>query len=115
MKRAKNFKIQKESFEDMQKARRFNPCLEITFCDRSGLHTHKIGAGYQDEIHVYRYGDQNFVLSKNNRLGYIGLEVFSGSEKKGELFLESHEVGYILKRYDLAPFTIIKRLRDYLI
>ena len=115
MKRAKKFKIQKESFEDMQKGQRFYPCLEIIFRDLSGQHTHKISAGYQDEIHVYQDNGQIYVLSKNDRLGYVGLEVFIGSEKSGELFLESHEVGQVLKHCDFAPFTIIKRLRDYII
>ncbi len=31
MKRVKNFNIAKESFEDMCKSRRFNPCLESVF------------------------------------------------------------------------------------
>ena len=115
MKRAKSFTIRKESFEDMQKERRFNPCLEITFNDPSGCHTHKISAGYQDDIHVYQENGHFYVLCKNDRLRYVGLEVFSGSQRTGELFLESHEVDQILKHCDFAPFTLIKRLKDYII
>jgi hypothetical protein len=54
MRRAKNFTITKESLKDQVKGRRFNPCLEITFRDRAGLHRHKISAGYSDELHVFK-------------------------------------------------------------
>ena len=113
MKRVKNFIIAKESFEDMCEARRFNPCLEITFRDRRGQHTHKISAGYDDEIHVYREHGETFILTQNQRLGYVGLEVFNGAESVGEIFLQGDNVIETLGRDDLAPFTIIRRLKDY--
>ncbi len=113
MRRFKGFSIQKESFSDMHTAGRFNPCLEIVFRDRIGLHVHKIAAGYSDDIHVYRENGRIFVLSKNDRLGYIGLEVFGSRETTGEVFVESHDVESHVGRYDLAPFTIIRRLEDY--
>jgi len=109
-----NYNISKESFGDMCKAKRFNPCLEITFRDRTGKHTHKLSAGYSDIIHVYREHEETFVLSENSGLGYVGLEVFNGSEKAGDIFLESHQVKEILCRDDLAPFTAIRRLGEYI-
>ena len=114
MRKVNNYMIGKETFNDMLNAGRFNPCLEITFRDRSGKHTHKMSAGYSDEIHVYRNHRETFVLSQNRRLGYIGLEVFTGDEHIGEIFLEDHQVKETLGKDDLAPFTIIRRLREFL-
>lgn len=112
MRRISNYRIAKESMEDMIAAGRFNPCLEITFADRSGRHTHKIGAGNSDVIHVYRNAARTFVLSVNDRLGYVGLEAFDGAEKAGDVFLQGDQVIESLGRDDLAPFTIIRRLMD---
>jgi len=114
MRKITNYTISKEPIEDMIEARRFNPCLQIAFQDKSGVHTHKLGAGYEDDIHVYREHGETFVLTRNCRLGYVGLEVFNGNEAVGDIFLQGDEVTEILGREDLAPFTIIRRLRDYL-
>ena len=56
------------------------PCLEIVFRDWRENHTHKISAGHSDVIHVYREGNETFVLSVNEPLGYAGLEVFDGDD-----------------------------------
>jgi len=114
MRKVTNYTISKESLKDMCEAQRFNPCLEITFKDRSGKHTHKLSAGYSDIIYVYREHGETFVLSENSGLSYFGLEVFNGSEKAGHIFLESHQVEEILCRDDLAPFTVIRRLGEYI-
>ncbi len=99
----------------MIKAKRFNPCLEITFRDRSGRHTHKLSAGYDDDLDVYREGAATYILSTNSKLGYIGLEVFAGADKTGEIFVEEYQVKEILGSEDLAPFNAIKRLREDII
>ena len=65
MRKIHNFSISKESTDEMIKAGRFNPCLEITFRDRSGKHTHKLSAGYGDYRDVYREGPETYVLSSN--------------------------------------------------
>jgi len=109
-----NYIIAKESFEDMCKAKRFNPCLEITFRDRTCEHTHKLSAGDSDDITVYHEHGETFVLSQNSGLGYIGLEVFKAEEQTGDIFLEEHQVIEVLGGYDLAPCTIIKQLKDYI-
>ena len=114
MRRINNYSITKESFWDMLHEKRFNPCIEITFRDRSGKHTHKLSAGYGDELDIYRDGLETFILSTNSRLGYVGLEVFEGDEKIGSIFLESHQIKEVLGREDLAPFNAIKRLREHL-
>ena len=113
MRKVHNYKIKKESIQEMHKARRWNPCLEITFRDKTGIHIHKLRAGYQDDIHVYRANGTTFVLTTNPYLGYVGLEVFKGSEQAGDLFLEYHNLIEVLGRCDLAPFTMIRRLREY--
>jgi len=113
MRKVINYSISKEPIEDMIEGRRFHPCLQISFHDRQGVHTHKLGTGYQDDIHVYRDHRETFVLTQNCRLGYVGLEVFNGNETVGDIFLQGDEVTEILGREDLAPFTIIRRLREY--
>jgi len=113
MRKVNNYTIQKESFEDMNNAGRWNPCLEITFRDKAGIHTHKLSAGYQDDIHIYREHGITFILTSNPYLGYVGLEVFNGNKQAGDLFLEYHNLIEVLGRCDLAPFTMIRRLREY--
>jgi len=114
MRRIHTYKVAKEPVEDMVKANRFNPCLEFTFRDKKGQHIHKISTGYGDTIHVYRHDLETYVLSLNPRLDYAGLEVIEGSERSGNIFLEGNQLKEILGKVDLAPFTIIKRLRQYI-
>ena len=114
MTRVKNYSITKESTDEMIAAGRFNPSLEIIFRDRLGQHTHKLSAGYGDDIHVYREAGRTFVLSVNNRLGYIGMEAFEGSQPAGDIFLQGDQVIEILGRNNLAPFTIIRRLMEFI-
>ena len=114
MRKINNYSINKESTEDMINAGRFNLCLVIIFRDRSGKHTHILSAGYSDDINVYRDDLDTFILSRNSRLGYVGLEVFEGADKVGEFFLESHQVKEVLGREDLAPFNAIKQLLEHI-
>ena len=114
MRKITNYDIAKESFEDMCIAQRFNPCLEITFRDKIGTHTHKLGAGYRDDIYVYRENGQTFILTNNPYLGYVGLEVFNGGEQTGDLFMEYYQLIDVFGKCDMAPFTLIRRLREHL-
>jgi hypothetical protein len=114
MQRVKNYSITKESTDEMIAAGRFNPSLEIVFRDRCGIHRHRLSAGYGDDIHIYREAGLTCVLSINNRIGYIGLEAFDGSQPFGDIFLQGDQVFEILKRNDLSPFTIIRRLMMYI-
>jgi hypothetical protein len=114
VRKVKKYKVSKESFEDMCKAKRFNPCLEITFRDKKGIHHHKLSAGYDDDIYVYREYQQTFILTQNPRLGYVDLELLEGDTKSADIFLEANQVIEVLGRDDLAPFAMIRRLRDYL-
>ena len=114
MKRVKNFETRKESIEDACRAGRFNPSLEIVFRDKAGIHIHKIGAGYSDELHVFREDGVTYVLARNNALPYVGLEAFEGDDQVGDIFLQEQQVSEVLGRDDLAPLTIVKRLQPYL-
>jgi len=114
MRQVINFKINKESTGDMIKTGRFNPCLEITFRDRSGQYNHKFSAGYSDEIDIYRDGIETYVLSTNVQLDYVGLEVFEGPEKQGSIFLQGDQVKEVLGKENLAPLNAIKRLREHI-
>jgi hypothetical protein len=114
MRKVRRYTISKESFEDMCKAKKFNPGLQITFRDKNGIHHHILSAGYSDDICVYRENQQTFILTQNPRLGYVGLEVFEGDDKSEDIFLEAHQVIEVLGRDDLAPLTVIRRLCDYL-
>jgi hypothetical protein len=114
MRRIYTHTIGKEPFEDAVKAGRWNPCLRITFKDRAGKHTHDLSAGHYDVLDVYREGTETYVLSTNTRLGYVGLEVFNGDERAGEIFLQGDQAKEVLGRENIAPWSVIKRLRDYL-
>jgi hypothetical protein len=113
MRRVRRYSIRKETHSDMLHAQRYNRCMEITYRDRSGEYTHKLSAGYCDDIDVYRDGSETYILSRNTSLEYFGLEVFDGPDKTGEIFVQSEQVQEVLGRDDAAPFNAIKRLREY--
>jgi hypothetical protein len=115
MRKIHNYRISKEDFWEMLHAKRHNPRLVITLKDKSGKHTHKLSAGYQDDIDVYREGKETFVLSRNPRLDYVGLEVFEGAEKQGEIFLQGNQVKEVLGTGKLSPFSAVKRLVEHII
>ncbi len=112
MHRVNNYSISKESLEDMIGSGRFNPSLEITFQDKPGRY--KLGAGYGDDLNVYREGDEIFIFYNNEMLGYVGLEVIHGDEKLGEIFMEGDELKDVLGRKNLAPSNVIKHLREHI-
>ena len=66
-----------------------------------------------DDICLYRKHRQTFILTQNPHFGNVGLEVFKGDAKAEIFFLEAHQVIDVLQRDDLAPFTVVRRLRDY--
>ena len=116
MERIRNYSIKKESLEDMMQDKRYNPCLEITFTDKTGTYTHKISAGYSDYRDVYREKEVTYLLTRNFDLEYVGLEIFRGVEKLGEIFLQAdYEIKEILGKNGIkkAPYNIIKILDQY--
>lgn len=114
MRRVKRYCIGRESVEEMIAAGRFNRSLEIYFRDRTGSHRHKISAGFDDEISVYREANLTCVLSVNKHMEYVGLEVFDGKDAVGDIFLQEEQLLNILGSLDLAPYTIINRLLEFI-
>ena len=113
MRRITYYRIQKESMKAMRKGQRYHPALEISFRDRTGTHTHILSAGYADALDVYRQGRETYILSINPRLGYVGLQVFEGAVDVGDIFLQEGQVAETIGSLDLAPYTLIRRLREY--
>lgn len=111
MRRVQNYRINRESIEDMIKWGRFNPSFEITFRDKAEEHKHKLSAGYSDTLDIFQEGPEIYVLSTNARFGYVGLEVFEGAEKIGDIFLEGYRVKEVLGNERLSPCKTVKRLR----
>ena len=99
----------------MHEAGRYNPALVIGFRDRTGSHSHTLSAGYDDDLHVCREGTETFVLSINTSLGYVGLQIMAGDTEVGDIFLQDGQFEEILGHLSYAPFTIIRRLRNYII
>ena len=114
MQQAKHYSISKESTYDMIEAGRFNPSLEITFDDSAGRHTHKISAGYGDEIGVYQENDETYVVNQSPGLSYVGLQVFAGADIIGEAFVADHEMAAVFGESDPEEQTLLERLRDYI-
>ena len=114
MQLAKHYSISKESTDDMIDAGRFNPSLVITFQDGTGRHTHKISAGYGDEIGVYQENDETYVINQSPGLSYVGLQVFTGPDIIGEVFVADHEMAAIFGESDPEEHTLIERLREYI-
>jgi len=109
-----DYELQKESFKDMAAAGRLNPCFEITFCDKQGTHTHKIGAGYSDDIAAFRENGATYVLSRNPALGYAGIEAFEGDEKAGDVFLQGDQLVELLGDQDLSPVQLAYELSVFI-
>lgn len=112
MKKLKQYEVSWETPDEMIAAGRVNPGLEITFRLGRVRYKYKISAGNADYIHIYREGSQIFVLSVNDRLGYVGLEVFAGNDSAGDIFLQGDQVQETLGRNNLSPPTMIRRLLD---
>ena len=114
MQKVRHYTIRKESFEEMCNSGRFNPCLEIVFEDSAGCHTHKISAGYEDDISVYHDNGETYVLSQNPRLDYAGLEVFGGDERIAHLFVSGDGKLAVLGKNGLTQKAKIERLNEYI-
>lgn len=106
--------IANEPFDYMVSAGRWNPCVEIIFNQGRAQHRHKIKAGSSDEILVYREGSLVYVLNFNQRLPYIGLEVFDGNENVGNVFFQGDQVQEALGNRNKSPFATIRRLLEYI-
>ena len=110
-----SYEIKHETYEDQREAGRYNPSLEITFRDKTGVHTHKTVAGTSDDLDVYREGSLTCLLNRNFNLGYIGLEVFEGGKRVFDIFMGLHQIpddtGDL---FEAAPYNSIKYLLQWM-
>jgi len=76
-------------------------------------YTMTIGAGTADELDIFTEGSLLFVLSTNQGLGYVGLQVFENGDEVGMTFMDSStpNVDYIL---GLTPIWRAKRMANWM-
>jgi len=87
------------------------------FRDRTGKHRVFVGYGTFDYIDVYREGSLTFILCRNPRQGYVGMQVCEGSDCIGDIFLQSTEqVDELLGKggIDKSGWRIAKILASYI-
>lgn len=108
------YTVDRESWESMNAAGRYNPAWELTYSLPGGeLHTVTLGAGSSDALAVFHEAGRVYVVTSNDGLGYVGLQVFEGSEEVAETFMDSGQgdtTDYIL---ELTPIWQAKRLADW--
>ncbi len=114
MRKVKSATFSHESWEEMTKAGRYNPARKLIYRDKHRTRAVTISAGDADSIDVYREGSEIFVLSRNNSLGYIGLEVFIDGEALAEAFFQGEAAIDALGCGNPSPLSIIKRLSEYI-
>ena len=102
--------LERESFEKQLSAGRYNPAYEIVFWDDNGVHRHTICSGSSDEIYVFRQENMTIVLSVNNGLGYVGIEVFEGEERIADAFYQEWHADDMLGNEELMPVEIAEIL-----
>jgi len=74
-----------------------------------------LGAGRGDRIHVFQESTVLYVLSSNNKIGYLGLEIFDSStgEEYEQIFLQYQ---WELEEYlgsdweEMEPAAIVRKL-----
>lgn len=115
MQKLTDYQIYRESIDAMWAAQRIHRALEICFTDETGSHTHTLSAGTDDEVHVHKDAGDTCVLSLNNRLGYVGLQVFRSETAVGEIFFQEGQVAEASIDIEAAPVILIRQLREYII
>ena len=112
MRKFKNYTLTEETHEEQRAAGRYNPATVITFRDKRGQHRHALGKGTEDAIDVYRESGLYYVLTRNYRLEYVGLEVFEGADAVGDIFMQS---AVDTNEVDIngAPYNLIKHLLQW--
>jgi len=102
-----------ESWEEMTKAGRYNRALQLTCKTGNMTHMMTISGGESDRVDVYREGKRIFVLTQNQSLGYLGLEVFKEGELVGDVFFEGDAAAEVIGRGNPSPVILIKKLSEY--
>jgi hypothetical protein len=111
--------IRDASFEETPKGF-YNAPQVLEYSFKRKKHVVVLDSGSSDDVDVYRDGESLFVLSKNTRLGYCGLQVFAlhgeyTGEEIGNVFEQNPESIEDLAGWeDMAPYNLIRRLNEYI-
>ncbi len=118
MRRFDNWTQRTASFEETPKGFH-NPPEMMDFSFGRKKFSVQLSAGSSDTVDVYRDGDSLFVMTSNNRLNYVGLEVFAlkgdyAGEKIGEFFEQNPDDNEALRDWQdhSVPF-VIRVMTDY--
>jgi len=89
MRTVHNYRIVEESEESQANAGRYHPALVLRVHKQRFI----LSAGGADKVDVLQEGNDYYVVTRNERLGYAGLEIFSSvkSENTGSVFFQSGE------------------------
>ena len=112
MQKVEDFVIRQEEYADQLRAGRFNPALEIIFRHQGRLCRHTLHAGQNDDLHVFQDGALVYVLSLNEPLGSVGIQVFIGREALGDMFLSEQEASRVVGSLNLPPEEIAMSFRN---
>lgn len=96
-----------ETWDEQRESGRYTPAKVIVW---KGYRL-PIGAGSSDDVDLFIEGDRLYVLARNNRLEYAGLEAFKDGELDGEIFIDSEVEGEYLN--GLTAIYAAKRLAYY--
>jgi len=118
MKTLKDYAIEQETLDEQHAAMRMNPGQVIVYWDHGKEYRAPISAGNSDQVEVFYEAGVCYILSINQRYGYVGLEAFAEGQPVGEsIFLQDDSaIRDVLgtKGLDLTPKTIAMRLANHL-
>lgn len=111
------YSLVKETWEEQRAAGRHNPATVLVYRRRRFT----LAAGDSDDINAFIHGKGSsatmYVVSTNNRLGYVGLQVFNltGEETNSLFFQNEEDITDVLGKrgLDYTPRTIAKILGNY--
>jgi hypothetical protein len=112
MRKLKRYALDFETLEQQCEAGRFNPARIMRYSIGKEKYIITLSAGNADDIDVYRDRQNNvFVLSRNYRMGYVGCEIFCGSELIDSFFAsdDSYETEQLISR---SPGFVIRSISE---
>ena len=106
-------KIEEETWEKQSAAGRYNPAsVAIVKGNRLTLN-----CGSADDLYFWTDKKETYVLTINNRMGYIGLDIYSGAYNTCSVFLQNYETAEEIlgKNWgDKSPAWLRKVLSNYI-
>jgi hypothetical protein len=117
MKRASNYRIEKESLERQKQGRRYNPGVEL----HVGSKWWPLPCGYADDITVFEEQGGYYVLSMHSGLGYVGLtwcddRACCGKDEPDNVFVQSEPESFFDGRdpFKMDESEVAETLAHYL-